>query len=276
MIGETLKIGDTVIINIPDENWKWGYHPVKKQKGTEAKITGFGEIAYSRIQSFGKEPGIYTNHCWIQLEGIEGSVSSCFIELKDQEEYKKRCKNKRDDKKSIRPLPETKFWEDDIVTFTSSAHYIPWKNEKEVKIASINYDYMDQKRNDGSPMPEYNVTPINYNGGQIAVNENDLVLIRRGNVWKYFHNEKIEFKDLYEEANFFKMLGHYKEVPNPKTKLYSWTKDEVLQAIKDGIADCLSLDTGLFDTCLRHSAIRLRDRVLGEKVRKATLVGFNL
>lgn len=120
MLCELMKVGEKVIVNIPDENWEWGYRPVKKQKGTKAKIAGFGEIDYSRVQSYGREPGIYTNHSWVYLEGIEGSVSACFLEPDDSKEYEKRLKDfhagKYHDEKPLRPLPEMKFWEGDIVS----------------------------------------------------------------------------------------------------------------------------------------------------------------
>lgn len=32
MIGDCLQIGDKVIVNIPKENWEWGFHPFEKTK----------------------------------------------------------------------------------------------------------------------------------------------------------------------------------------------------------------------------------------------------
>ena len=279
MIGETLRVGDTVVVNIPDENWDWGYRPVKKQRGTKIKVVGFGEIAYSRIQNFGRGPGVYTNHSWVQLKGIEGFVSTCFIKLANKKEEAKRLKEFRKNRpveKPLRPLPEMKFWEGDVVEVAWWDGHNPW-GEEDVVVVSINYDYLDQKRNDGSPMPEYNVSPSEM-GGYVAVNESQMKLVRRGNVWKYYNGEKPVFKDIQEEADFFKMLGHCDEVPNPKTKLYAWTKDEILKAVKDGIVDGFSADHGLFGTMsdIQHRAMRFRDRDLGERVRQATIKGFNL
>ncbi len=277
MIGEVLQVGDKVVINIHDENWNWGYRPVKEQKGTVAEVTGFSEITHSRVQNLGREPGVYVNHCWVYLKGIENSIGSFNLELQDEEEYKRRVKEWREDKtqkKKIRDLPEMKFWEGDVANVNWGATRSPWKDEVEYKVARINYEYLDQKRNDGSPMPEYTITPASGGCGEVAVNESTMTLISRGNVWKYFNGEKVVFSDLNEEASFFSGLGHTDEVRNPANNLYSWTLEEVIQAVRDGIVDWLSVGNSLFSGELRHDAKRFRDRELGERVRQATIEGF--
>lgn len=277
MIGDVLGVGDVVVLDIPDENWSWGYHPVKKQKGTELEVTGFDEIAYSRIQNYGKEPGIYDNYSWVCLKGVEGSVSSCFLELKDGAEYKRRVKdfhNGKYEKGPIRPLPEMKFWEGDIVSINWSGRN-PWKDETRFRVVRIDYEYLGRKRDDGSPMPEYTVECERGNSGMTAVNESDMSIISRGNVWKHFNGEKVEFKDIRQEADFFSMLGHTNDVRNPACNLYKWTKEEVLQAVRDGIVDGFTLSS-IFGGEPRISAIHFHDRELGERVRKATMSGFDM
>lgn len=276
MIGDVLVVGDTVVVNIPDSNWAWGYHPVENQNGTKAVVTGFGEIDYSRIQNFGKEPGIYNNYCWISLEGIDGLVSCCFVELEDKDEYERRVKRYHAGeykKEPIKPLPEMEFWEEDVVSVNWDSES-PWVGQSEFKIRSINYHYLEQKRNDGGPMPEYNVEPAYVNGGHVAVNGSRVTLISRGNVWKHHNGEKPEFKDLSEEADFFRMLGHTDNVRNPENDLYKWELKEVIQASRDGIVDCLSVSGGIFGGNTRHETIRFRDRNLGERVRALFIEEF--
>ena len=281
MLCELMKVGEMVIVNIPDENWEWGYRPVKQQKGTKAKITGFDEIAYSYVQNYGREPGIYTNYSWVYLEGIKGSVSSCFLEPDDVAEYKKRLKDfhagKCHDEKPLRPLPKMKFWEGDIVSI--DWHGKPcWENDKEFSVIARRYENLEAKRNDGSPMPEYTIGPARGNGGTTWVNESDMTLIRRGNVWKHFNGEKLVFSDLREEANFFTMLGHTEEVRNPACNLYKWEKDEILAAVRNGTVDGFTMGGGLFGGMLggepQIRAQRFRDRELGERVRQETIKGF--
>ena len=87
------------------------------------------------------------------------------MEWADQEEGERRQKEWnwsefRKKQKPLRPLPETRFWEEDIVTVKWVGRGAPWEGESEFKVLNINYNYLDQKRLDGSPMPEYNVTPL--------------------------------------------------------------------------------------------------------------------
>ena len=279
MIGEILKKGDIVVVNIPDENWIGGYRPVKNQNGTKAKVKGFGEIDYPRIQSFGRKPGIYTNYAWVELEGIAGSISSCFVELANKTEAKRRMKTWNSEKfrakeKMIRPLPDLKFWEGDVVKMDWTGMRGPdWE---EIQIARIEYGYLGQKRNDGSPMPEYSICAVGHEGCTCAINESRLTLVRRGNVWKHFNGKKVDFKDLAEEASFAKMLGLEKQIRNPATGLYTWTLKEMLNAIRDGKVDGFTADHGIFGTSkeVMHWAYRFKDRNLGERVRQATLEGF--
>ena len=280
VLGELLKVGDVVVINIPNENWEWGYHPVDKQNGIEAKVTGFDEIEYSRIQNYGREPGIYVNYAWVKLDVLgNDSISSCFLDLKDKAEYDLRYASWHHSefdksRKPIRPLPEMKFWEGDVVSvdwhgrdpsFGSVPYYV----------SAINYRYLGEKRQNGNPMPEYNVTPVGESGCHVSLNESDLTLVERGNMWKHYNGEKPIFKDLREEANFFENLGKVEEVKNLATGVYSWTLREAITAIRDGVADGMRVGHGMFGVGkLRHHLMRFEDRDLGERVRAATVEGF--
>jgi hypothetical protein len=279
-LGQLLQVGDTVIINIPDDNWSWGYHPVERQSGIEAKITGFGEIHYHRHQTYGKEPGVYTNHSWVTLDILgEKTISSSFIDLKDKMEYDSRCasRNIREfdtNQKPIRPLPETKFWEGDIVKLNRSVGY-PEYLHNECYVRQVNYQDLKCKRIDGSPMPEYDIAVVGGCGAYVGVNESSLELVRRGNIWKYYNGEQPSFADLREQAEFFYMIGKMEEIANPATGSYAWTLNEALQAIRDGVADCFKATKGLFGTDdLNHRVFKVKDRDLGEKLREATVFGF--
>lgn len=276
-IGEVLKIGDVVVINIPDDNWSWGFKPVKKQKGTLAKVLGFGEICYSRIQNFGRKPGVYVNHAWLNVKVGRGEpfpISSSFVDLKDKDQYVRRVKKFRKngglDNANVwlRDLPEMKFWEGDIVKVVNGRH--PWEGIEFFKISQIEYGYLGQMRNDGvTPMPEYSLEPEGKGGGRVSINESQLELVARGNVWKHFNGVKPVFKDLNEEAEFFILLGKTREVRNPISGLYSWTKDEILKAIQDGTVDG-------FTGGSRIGTVLFNDRDLGKRVAEATLKGFGL
>lgn len=280
VIGEILKVGDTVVVNIPKENWDWGYRPVDKQFGTKGKVLGFSEIHYSRVCNYGHGPGVYVNYCWVTVQ-VEGkkpfSISDCHIDLEDKNLEKSRTVAWREaggpsQKTRLRDLPEMKLWEHDLVKFVGPRS--PWPDVELFKIVNIHYEYIGQKRTDGvTPMPEYDISPLN-GGGHTAVNESDLLLVSRGNVWKYYHGEKPVFADLKEEAALAEMLGKTKELRNPKSQLYSWTLDEALEAIRNGTADGITVSNGLFGGGARTNVMWFEDRELGRRVAAATLEGF--
>lgn len=276
MIGKILNIGDEVIINIPDENWEWGYHPVPEQKGTRAKVTGFSEIEYTRVQNYGMEPGIYVNHSWVYLEGIKDAISACFLEFPDEEGYQRRMEHWRanqDQYVRLRDLPETELWEQDIVEPISSR--MPWEGVTRLRVTSINYNYIGKFCNDSvTPMPIYNVEPVGGGAGYIAVRGSELKLVERGNIWKHYNGEKPVFKDLKEEMAFAKLLGQTDEVPNEATGKYSWTMAELIPAVKAGKVDVLKMSDGFFGGKPMRRAIRFRDRDLGERVRAEFLKEF--
>lgn len=285
MLGEVLRIGDRVVINISDENWNWGYRPVPVQKGVKAVVTGFGEITRGRVREYGVTPGVYVNKCWVCLDKTAHPVSSCFMDLADQAEYKRRIAamgaNIFSCGERLRDLPVTAFWEDDIVRITAS-----WRAGQVAKIISINYHYFGKKRNDGSPMPEYIIALADSPGigavfsdlsGTYDINESDLELVQRGRVWNYFNGNPVTFVDLKDEITFFTWLGHHKEIPNSATGLYKWTLSEILEAIKQGIADGFRVSNSFSRSAgLDHVVVKFTDRNLGVRVRDATLAGFKV
>lgn len=254
------SIGDIVTINILDENWDWGYRPFKNQKGTKGIFKGYSEIFYGRTQSFGKKPGVYENKCWIKVEA-EGKI-----------EYLSHCHidgAKYEDGNFLRELPETPFWEDDIVRDI--------KTKKEFKVVRIEYKVNYEIANTGIAC-NLNIFVLSDDfgsGWEQGYRENELELVSRGKIWKYYHNEPIEFSDIKEEGNFYKRIGECEDVRNPATNNYVWTLEEVLQAIKDGIVDAFYMSSGIFGTKSRICAIKLKNEDVGNRLRKFTLENWN-
>lgn len=271
MVGDSLRIGDTVKAKICQENREWGFNPCPD--GTSLKILAFAEIPNTRICNFGKRPGIYENKCWIKVKFPSGEtdfISTCHVIDGPKRDYKDW-----QDGKFLRELPETEFYEDDEVTSDWIKENFP---SGSAFIHHIEYDNIGKKRNDGKPMPLYGYKwKIDENGGYMSSScevERDLKLVARGNVWRYFHNEQIKFESLEQEANFFRRLGHTEDVQNPRTKLYSYTLEEALEDIKSGIGDAISCDAGLFGSGRMTSISKFRDRELGRRVAALTLKGF--
>lgn len=297
MIDEVLQVGDEVTITIPEENRKWGYNPCPD--GTKAKVVGFSEIAYGRIDNCGLKPGIYTNRAWTKLlleDGREHTELSSRLKMVNNAEYEQRDKEWRKEntsksfqerKEFLRDLPETPFWEGDKVrvrarsALTVCTSEMPPKRDPDIfVVVGINYAYLNDRTKVGTKYPAYTISEGFGAGWHTSASEDDMELVERGNVWKFYHDEHLSFSDLREEAQFFMMLGHSEEVRNPKNGLYKWTKEEVLEAIKNGIVHGFTLGHGLFefvwDPPTRLSAYRFRDENLGRRLARSILQGFGI
>lgn len=271
MLGELMRIGDVVTVDIGQEAREWGYNPYPD--GTKVTIEGWGEIHYGHRHNYGYGPGVFENRCWVDVVDKKGkrvNISSCYLK---GDPPKGR---ERQDHIRLRDLPETAFWEEDVVVEPEICRM--W-NVKELHVVGIDYAMLTHKRDDGSPMPIYRLSDDETGGMSTSSrDETKIKLVRRGNVWRYFHGEKPKFADLKAEAKFFDSLGHTTEIRNPKNELYSWTKDEVLEAIQNGLGHSMSVDRGFFgmsDT-LHHRVIKFNDPELGARVAEATLEGFGL
>lgn len=244
MLGEFLQIGDKVSITIEKDSRDWGYNPCPD--GTIAEVVGFEEIHYGRTKNFGHEPGVYENRSWIKLVMPNGKTRSewigrlTLVNTADLEQRKKDGWRQKNDHIRLRDLPETKFWEGDVIS-CEDLHFEDFGGDsKRAFIFNINYSYMESKNVHGDPWPFYDISPDMKGGLTTSRPENAITLTERGNVWKYYHNEPLEFPDLREEADFYYCLGFAKEVRNPRTGNYSWNGyQELRDAVKSGLGDAV-------------------------------------
>lgn len=268
MIGETVRIGDEVLITIPPENREWGYDPCPD--GTRATVLSFSEIHWGRINNCGIEPGVHINPCWARVrsaDGKEWTENTGRFTLPDAEEYQRRIDewraagDWRARKTKLRDLPETPFWEGDVVSAAREGY-------GKMFVVGIEYAWGDE--------PTYRISDRMNAGWHTYARAAELTLIERGNVWNYYHDLPLKFDSLTAEAEFFNMLGHTEEVRNPANDLFLWTKDEALKAIEAGLVHGFSMGGGLFGSGPHINAIRFRDEDLGRRVAAETLVGFGV
>ena len=272
MIDEVLRIGDHVSVKVEQESREWGYDPCPD--GTVVEVIGFTEHFVSRVGRLGRTPGVYENRAWCKIrlpDGTERTEWSGRFTLTDPDEYQRRVDEWRASGgrwggEYLRPLPETELWEGDLVT--SNRH-------SDVRcVARINYNWMGDRRADGSLMGFYDCSSDLYAGWHITLGPDDLTLVERGPVWKYEHGEPLTFDSLEEEAKFHNLLGNTEEVKNPACDLYKWDKDEALAAIRDGIGHAMTVGQGLFGTGPRVAVIKYHDENLGRRVAAYTLENF--
>lgn len=173
-----------------------------------------------------------------------------------------------DNRVRLGDLPETRAWLLDTLIPVDGVR----DEDRDLRfvVTRINYH---------SDVLYYDVTAYNEEGRSCfstGFRDEDIKEVVRGNVWKLEHGEPLVFADLQEEASFAKGLGKAREVRNPKSGLYSWTLEEFLAAIKADIVDCMTNGIMPFTTTRRINAYRYEDRDLGERLRQATIKGFDL
>lgn len=234
MIDELIELGDEVVITIPKETRDAGYNPCPD--GTSAVVIGFSETYYGRINNFGYAPGVYESKSSAKLrlatEQRECAEPSVYFTLADEAEYERRVtafrllqKEDPDNwrkKRFLRELPETPFWEGDFVQVsrrsivTVAYGKIPPANDPEVfQVIGIAYCNLTELTRSGTKYPAYLISDGFTAGWHTSASEDNMALVERGPVWKYYHGEPIAFSDIQEEANFFDMLGHTRQVRNP-------------------------------------------------------------
>lgn len=276
---EILQIGDKVVFKVDPERRMWTDTYKDVPDGTIGTVCGFYDaIIYEpRVPVLVHQPGVYHLKGAVSVWLPDGRVvpGDYHVEMIDKDEERRRDAAMRDERRvfhseriRLGDLPETKFWEQDKVIV-----HFPYDGTKlEMTIGSIHYRSMHMRRDDGSPWPFYTVSYAD--GGTTNVEESWITLVERGNVWKYHNDQPLTFADLKEEAYFFKLVGETEELRNPKTYLYNWTKEEVLEAIESGVAHGFSVSGGFFGLGPYIGALRFKNEELGKRVAKATLEGF--
>lgn len=287
MSSVALKVGDKVIVSVEKESRKWGYDPCPD--GTEATVVGFGEAAYGRILNVRRAPGIYENRSWALIQLPDGgAVHKEFysrLTLANEAEIARRTiPNHHRAEKLLRPLPETAFYEGDLVRSTERANIMPMIDPKTgmeddslFVVTRVNYLAIKAKAMNGMNWPFYDLSNEIDAEWSTPHHEEALTLVARGNVWKYYHQEPLVFfGGIAEEAKFFLLLGHYEEVLNPENGVCSWTKRQAMAAIQDKIAHGIIASNNKTFRSDHPIAIRFRDESLGRRVSDATLKGFML
>jgi len=253
----SFPIGAKVTIAIPAENWGWGYRPFPQE--TEVTVTGYSWIDYGRIGTGANTPGFFTNSCWLVVtDGTKTETVS---------HHCLRGEQVRIPQEKIGDLPDSDFYEDDVVAFTRDH---AWPKGTELVVCNIDYN------SDMRTVRHYSVGP--KDGGTTYADTEDLRLVSRGNVWKKYHGLPMTFPFLQEEMDFALRIAACDEMKNPRQdNMYSWNLAEIMDAIKAGEVDCFingSIIGSLAGGRPRLVAYRLHDRDLAERARKHMLTRF--
>jgi len=259
-------IGTKAKINISQESRDWGYNPAPN--GEEVEIVGFSIIDWGRINGCCHEPGMFYNNSWPTVrfaDGREQSISSCHLTFPNRDWVNWPSV-------FVSELPELPFWELDVIRVVGGrfSDYREWKY-----ITNISYRDINKKCNDGSPYPMYSISPDESGGCTTYASQEELELVERGKVWKFYHNEPIAWETDKEEIEFYYKLGRYQEIRNPANSLYSWDIKEAVAAAKDGLVDCSRAIGYLFMGGSGLGCIKFTDERISEKARRMFLQNFS-
>ena len=290
-----VKLDDEVIVNVSAESRAYGMH-TDYPDGKKGKVVGFNnfidhrERAMYRIEECGTF--LMRGGPIVRFEdGKEEVMDPHAMAFADQslneirrEERASRGGHNTDDSveviKRLGGLPHTPFWEGDEVSIIFGRHKGLGQPVSECATpAPLFVERIDYARN-----PEddtiYSVSGTYASGhstGQVRASARDIVLVKRGNMWKYHNGERdtITFASIEEEIKFAQQRHAVQEVRNPlRNNWYLWTLAEVLTAVRDDKVDAFTTQGGLFGAQATIRAKRFEDRDLGERVRAKTLAGF--
>jgi hypothetical protein len=152
----------------------------------------------------------------------------------------------------------------------------PWRHTDVVRVERIDYHRIGDKRSDGSPMPVYQCTPLEKGYGTCSFDVTEVVLVERGNVWKWFNGQRdqVKFDSLEEEIAFHFMLGQEEQIKCEQSKGYHWPFSAILPALRAGTIDVVKRSGGFFGASDSMAAHKLTDPDLSQRVREESIRGY--
>lgn len=234
--------------------------------GTVATVEKFGRKYIHRYgrSSIDPEPGVYEDrvYTWVKLESgkvIQVPNGVTYMMVDNDTFLKRKSEIESSDIKRVvqgarlGDLPDTPFWETDIVTFQNTY----------VVVEAVNYDTeRNGKISYRLKIPTGGVYPY--------VAEDYLKLVNRGNLWKMVHNELIDFKSLADMADFYLQLGEYSEVRVDNVR--SLSPELCLEMIESGKADLVIAHS---ITYLSNSLVKLNNALVADKIRPYMIEELN-
>jgi len=306
MLNHILRQGDRVRMRMSSDSRSYGQKGVPD--GTLGTVAGrdrspeFYEHRYPVSPYI--EPGVYTKDTqpiviWDEYpDGVDpmdpeyARVSAIWLEpadtffkeynLRAEKEWPVRLPNgdvnpdfciikdghRLDHLERVGDLPETDFWEQDLVS---------WHGQR-YQIRRINYDRWGPEKLHCYEMEEVDENNVYRQNGSTTVEPSELELIERGNVWRFHHGEEPIFHSLSQEISFAIGMNQTETVRNPSCNLYMWTMNEIHEGLKSGIVDGF-MDPSYLKNLNRFTysdLIRYKNRDLGERIRQSTLTVVSL
>lgn len=208
-------IGDDVVLDLKDRKIKG------VSDGETVTILRFLELHEGRTVGIGIPPGLWTNYAWAivrDARGTEHEISTYDLLPAPGHDIV------RVGRELIRELPDTPFWEDDVVeVFDGRRGYVS------------TIDYLEVEK-PGSDRPVYQVR---FSGSSQSFHRRSLDLVERGNVWKFYHGEEMEFESAADEASFYHRISHATSVTNTAQGTSTFPWEQAVEVLRNGEADMI-------------------------------------
>lgn len=270
--------------------------------GREVTLVGFAVRAWPRTRARieGGRPGYYLDrsHAYVKDRGTVRRVPTRLLRFPEAV-WQERLEQHRatipalpePEPEFVGELPDTGFWEGDLVTIKPLRYLPPLKkvpfgtfpeHPEAVMIAGARYQHFRDVVDHMGAEPTFSVTS---HLSQIREGEYltfQLNLVARGNLWREAHGEPLVFHDLAEEALFFlhqaKVVGEVRIRVNSSAEL-ELASNQAREMIRLGRGHAFRWGwdlsgCGTDDSCVIYE---FQSAELGARLRTATLEqGFRI
>lgn len=244
------NVGDQVVLDLQGRDLKG------VSDGETVTIIEFAERYSGRTDGIGVPPGLWKNYSYSTVRDARGNDhdihSSHLLPLPGSDYIGLP-------RQLVGDLPETPFWEGDVVEV--------YDGRKGV-VSVIDYGEIDTE----SDEPPYRVSFPATGGGE-GFHAHALSLIERGDVWRHYHGEEIDFESAADEATLHHTLSLVTSVANRETRSFGFSWGEAVQALRNGDADVIVHNwTVITDDPGRNvQCYSIDDAAAGERCRAAFL-----
>ena len=231
-------------------------------RGERFTLLGFGERYIGRGGFTHKDAGVYIDFGVLHVIRKHGKKMFARADSFEKEPGQSTHEQMGAVQIKIHNLPETPFWEGDLVSIKPEACGGQFSN----KIADMRYTVTSIEYSTGA-VGDFRVRMMSQGVsgcGPISV----INLVERGNIWKLARGEPLDFTDIEEEAKFHQSLGMSQKVILAEQPAYQHSFIHAVRMIKEGNADQIKMKDKKMMTFV---LIRYEDRTFGERVRQDTL-----
>lgn len=244
------KVGDQVVLDLQDRKLK------DVSDGETVTIIDFAERYSGRTDGIGVPPGLWKNYSYATVRDARGNdhdIHSSHLLPLPGRDYVGLPRERVGD------LPETPFWEWDLVEIYDG---------RKGMVSTIGYGDLEASPDE----PAYWVTFPDTGNGE-GFHAHALTLVERGDVWRHYHGEEIDFESAADEAALHHTLSLVTSVINRETRRFGFSWGEAVQALRNGEADVIVHNWTVItdDPGYNVQCYSIDDLAAGERCRTAFL-----